>query len=389
MVRKITLIISISVLTGVILLVGSTSLAKPADSSPAWKGSWQIGPSLDTTPLGCTAGDGFARFTGLYYPEQDRVYFLGGRCEDASTTGRVFFLNPQDRSYYLRTEIMDTPVSNYQVVRIDDDGFGYGPGLYIVGGRTNSGVHTNDVQVYYPNVDLAQVITTDPFPPSVAYTPGGVVSSGIKIYAFGGYDGVNMSPAFFTYVPAALPGNRWIFSPGLSLPTPRTYISAVLIEHKIYAIGGDELVGGTLSPITDTLVLDLENIAAGWQDDLMADLPQPIGDASAVYVAENALNSGIYLIGGLWPDPVRTVYRYDLASDTWETFPDLVIPAPATGLRNHAAVYIPSSSSGTGAGIPGLWVFGGYDGSITNAMTSTSEFFDNPLANIFLPLVRR
>src|SRR4030065_2461016 len=73
-----------------------------------------------------------------------------------------------------------------------------------------------------------------------------------------------------------------------------------------------------------------------------------------------------------------------MATDTWERFVDLAIPDPATGRRNQAVAYIPASSAGTGDGIPGLWTFGGYDGSGTNAMTDSSEFFSNPAPGVLL-----
>jgi subtilisin family serine protease len=77
------------------------------------------------------------------------------------------------------------------------------------------------------------------------------------------------------------------------------------------------------------------------------------------------------------PGPYRWVFAYDVATDTWdETFPQLVVPDPATGRRNFALVYVPiGAASGIGTGIPGMWAFGGYDGSGTNAQTDTSEFY--------------
>jgi len=273
--------------------------------------------------------------------------------------------------------ILDTPVSNYQIAMIPNDGTGNGAGLYIVGGRTNDGGQTSAVQVFYPSVGTVDTITTDPFPPTTLYSPGGVVYANGKLYVIGGFDGVGMYNNTYIYDPAATAGSRWTLS-ACNLPTARSYIAVVAVGNLIYAMGGDEFVT-SLTPINDTIVLDTDNLGACWQDGLMADLPQANGDAPAVYVpdSEGFLGGGIYVIGGFWPSPgpYRWVFRYDMATDTWEDFPQLVVPDPAAGRRNQAAVYVPTLSRGLGNGVPGLWTFGGYDGSAANAMTETSEYF--------------
>ncbi len=136
--KKILVFVAICAL-GITLAAFGIRQATAGNTPADWSGTWQMGPNLDTAPLGCTAGDGLARYTGIYYPEQDRVYFLGGRCENNNTTGNVFYFDPVTQTYVVTNAIMPTPVSNYQVVRIDDDGYGHGPGLYLFGGRTNAG----------------------------------------------------------------------------------------------------------------------------------------------------------------------------------------------------------------------------------------------------------
>jgi subtilisin family serine protease len=351
-------------------------------------GAWQMGPNLDGTLIGCAANDGFARITGMYYMHASgpRVYFLGARCENNSTTGTIFYLDLSDYTYHTTGATMPTPVSNYQVVLLDD-GQGHGPGMYVVGGRPDAGGVVDTVQVYYPDDNTVATIATDPYP--FAVSPGGVVVVGGKIYGYGGFDGTAMYAATYVYDPAAAAGSRWTDT-GCDLPTARSYIAGVAIGNLIYAIGGDELPA--LTPIADTVVLDTADMASCWQDDLMADLPSANGDATAAYVNDPGtyLDGGIYVVGGMWPSPgpYRWVFRYDLATDTWEDFPQLAIPAPATGRRNEAVVYVPASAGpeSVGNGIPGLWAFGGYDGSGTNAMTASSEFFSvNATEVILLP----
>lgn len=363
------------------LASSGTSAALAAPQAPeAWLGIWQMGPNLDTTILGCPAGNGLARYTGVYYAPTNRVYFLGGRCENnTTTTGTVFYFDVPTQSYGVTGAVMPTPVSNHVIALVPDDGQGNGPGLYIFGGRTGSGAQSNAVQVYYPTGNTVATIATDPYPASPLGSPGTVQYTNGKVYVIGGFTGTAMYAQTWVYDPAAAAGSRWTNS-GCDLPTARSYIAGAVIGNSIYAIGGDEYTT-SLIPISDTVVLDTNNMAACWQDGLMADFPVGNGDAQAAYVNEGYLggvSGGIFVAGGYWPSPgpYRWVYRYDVATDAWETFPNLVIPDPASGRRNHALVYLPASAGeGLGDGVPGLWAFGGYDGSGTNAMTESSEFF--------------
>jgi PKD repeat protein len=362
-----------------------------AEAPDTWYGAWQAGPDLDTALLGCNAGDGFARYTGIYNPSDNRIYFLGGRCENNNTTGTVFFFDMTSRTYAVSGATMPTPVSNYQVVAVPDDGAGNGVGYYLIGGRNNAGVNTNTVQVYYPGNNTVATIATDPFPPGggAVRTPGGVVYANGKIYAFGGFDGVVMYDETYVYDPAAVAGSRWT-NLNADLPTARSYIAAVAVGNLIYAMGGDEFTGGSLVPIDDTLVLDVSAGTPAWNDAAVADMPQANGDAPAVYVNQGYLGGaggGIFVIGGYWPSPgpYRWVFRYDVVTNTWESFPDLMIPDPSTGRRNQAAVYVTApTGEGLGNGQPGLWTFGGYDGSGTNAMTVSSEFFSVNVNNVLV-----
>lgn len=383
------LIVSLVLVLALTVFAISTVMAREPQSAgaaapEAWYGAWQAGPDMPASVWGGAAGEGFARFSGYYYTPTNRIYFLGGRAESDATTGVVFYFDLTTRTYAATTATLQTPVSNYYVSQIDDDGRGHGPGLYVVAGRTSSGGRTNAVQVYYPDDNTVATITTDPFTANPMRLVGGQAEVDGKLYVFGGFDSTNMYGETYVYDPAAAAGARWTDT-GCDLPTGRSYVSTVAVGHKLYAIGGDEFVDSNLTPISDTLVLDTDNMAACWQDADMADLPSANGDAPAVYVDEGFLGGGIYVVGGYWPEPgpYRWVFRYDVATDTWENFPQLAVQDPATGRRNQAAVYVPASATeGLGNGAPGIWTFGGYDGSGTNAMTNSSEFFsikDSPV----------
>ena len=64
----ITGICVLGIALGLFGVFGAVSLAKGANAPADWSGTWQMGPNLDTTILGCAAGNGLARFTGDLLP---------------------------------------------------------------------------------------------------------------------------------------------------------------------------------------------------------------------------------------------------------------------------------------------------------------------------------
>lgn len=359
---------------------------KPAAAPDDWYGVWQFGEEMDATVWGGPAGEGLARFSGHFYEDDNLIYFLGGRRESNDTTGAIFTFDPETGTYANTGATMPNPVSNYFISQIDDDGAGNGPGLYVVGGRLGTGINTDAVQVYYPDTNTTQTIASDPVPGSVRAVGGQAVANG-KLYVFGGFDAVSMFDETYVYDPAAPAGSRWS-NTNCDLPTPRSYIATAVVGNKIYAIGGDEFDGAALIPLNDTLVLDTDNMAACWQDAAIADLPDGFenGDAPAVYVDEGYLAGGIYVVGGVWPapGPYQWVFRYDIATDSW----DVEFPILNEARRNQALVYVPASAGrgaeSLGDGIPGIWTFGGYDGTSANAMTNSVEFFSIEGTDVFL-----
>lgn len=362
------------------------ALALPVQAQPAgagtqqWAGAWQMGPSIDAALWGGVAGNGWARITGYYWTGDERVYFLGLRAEDNNTYGDVIYFDVSSRTYGNTGVDMPVPVSNYVIVGVPNDLRGHGFGLYIVSGRTSSGAQTGAVQVYYPDENLVEQITSDPLPAAPARSVGAAAYADGKLYVWGGFDAASMYADTWVYDFAAAAGSRWT-NTGCNLPLAMSYISSTAVGDLIYSIGGDTYESAALVPQVKTYVLDTNNMAACWQDAAMADLPEAVGDAPAVFVPAGTYMGGsdgaIFTVGGVWPTPgpYRFVWRYDMGTDTWEEFPELAIPTPATGRRNQAAVFVPPYAKGLGDGVPGIWTFGGYDGSGTNAMTETSEFF--------------
>jgi N-acetylneuraminic acid mutarotase len=104
-----------------------------------------------------------------------------------------------------------------------------------------------------------------------------------------------------------------------ALPAPRSSHDAVVLENKLYVLGGWELSGSTKTAnwFAHGLVLDLANLKEGWKA-----IDQPFRRRA---LAVAALGSRIYCIGGMDSDNKTTlaVEVYDVASGQWSKGPDL------------------------------------------------------------------
>ncbi len=294
----------------------------------------------------------YMRFDAEYSYATGKVYFLGGRTS-MPTEGRIWEFDPATGLYTDTGIVMPYPISNYQIARLTDSG---GDEVLVTfGGRLESGVQTNVVQGFYPASKTTVVFNTDPYP--LVTAPGGVAVVNNIAYVFGGFDGVAVSAATYIFDITAPAGSRWTAGPPLS--QARSYIGAAVVDGVIYAIGGDEWDSISLIPLTITEKLDTANPVA-WDDAGVADLPIAC-DAMQAFGLDTGLPyrlAGSVVIAGCgqWPAEYNYALRYDVAGNVWdESFPDL-----NQARRNHAGAFIPA---GAGVGRPGLWVWGGRQGS--------------------------
>jgi hypothetical protein len=111
--------------------------------------------------------------------------------------------------------------------------------------------------------------------------------------------------------------------------------------------------------------LDLNNLSAGWT--VLASLPVPTGEGRGFGFDADTLLSGtqswagkLYVVGGGdWPSESTEVLEYDVTSDSWsQDYPELL-----AARRDHAGVFVPLCSDDPNDGLPGMWVFGGRQGS--------------------------
>jgi hypothetical protein len=326
-------------------------------SSPLRNVNWTLGPD---SPFGYT------RFDGQYVASQKRIYFLGGRLPDNSTSGEVWYYDVVLKTYTDTGVAMPVPVSNYGIAALTDP---TGAGLYIFGGRDANAVIVTTVQAYYPATNTTAVISSDPWP---GQTPSACVSLpsmavarvGNNAYVLGGLSFAGNgcldenSAQTWKFNPMAADGSKWTQEPDLNLA--RGYITWATIGKKIYAIGGDTNVAG--SPTPQSIVESWTPGDASWNDAGVADLPEVCDETQAFGFTKGRLKNTVTVAGcGQFPTAVADVLQYDAVGDSWS-----VIGALNVVRRNHAGAVYGSARK------PKLFVLGGYD-STGGVVLSSSE----------------
>jgi N-acetylneuraminic acid mutarotase len=298
-----------------------------------------------------------------------RVYFLGWRLLDNTTTGEVWYYDLATKTYVDTGTAMPVAISNYQIAQLTDN---TGDGLYVFGGRTddNGGTLVNNVQVYYPATNTAVKLgSKDKWP---GKTPSGCVSlpaMGVSVvankaivtggvaFSANGCVGDENSDQTWVFNPMKGVGHKWSAGPKLNLA--RGYITSAVLGGKVYAIGGDVNDAGTLT--AQTIVESWKPGATKWSDGAVADLPEACDESQAFAFESGPLANTITLAGcGQWPNDLPDVLQYDKASDSWST-----VGALLESRRNQAG-----ASIGTDAK-PKLFVAGGYASDGATALAST------------------
>jgi hypothetical protein len=333
----------------------------------AFAQAWEYGPT--------SSGFRFTRFDGEYYAPTGKVYFLGGRQTDASTNGEIWSFDPVAGTFADEALPLEIPISNYNICTLNDPTGVDTLALYVVGGRQASGIVTPALQVYYPISGLAMSLTSDPFPGRCngqLYAPAhGQVTLNNKIYVIGGFENTGApycTDSTYVYDPAQPAGSRWSrLTRRLSLA--RGYIAPAVVDGKLYAIGGCTFDGTNLYAQSTVERYDPANPGAGWV--AMASLPDICGEVQAFgFDTGSPYGFGGHIIvagKGQWPAEYADCYDYNVAANTWSTFPML-----SQARRDHAGFFVPGS--GGSNGIPGIWVFGGRATADTHVLTSTEYY---------------
>ncbi len=174
--------------------------------------------------------------------------------------------------------------------------------IYVIGGQSTVGT-TNLSSVYEYDPQTDEWTAKKPMPDERAGLSSGVVNG--KIYLVGGY---NLYPNSWNVYHLA---KAWEYDPVIdewdttkaALNVPREYLTASVVDGRIYAFGGWDDAGTVFrtaemyDPETDE-----------WK--LLPDM-----DEERVYLKSGAINNKIYLFGG------STLHSVPPKSDTWEYDP--------------------------------------------------------------------
>jgi N-acetylneuraminic acid mutarotase len=358
---KVRYLRGLAVLAAVAVVFSGASALAASPKSAAVKLKFKSGPD---SPFDLAGG---TRFDGYYIADQKRVYFLGLREADDSTSGEVWYYDTAKKKYVDTGTAMPTPVSNYSIAGLTDK---TGFGLYIFGGRDASASIVTDVQVYYPDTNTAAKLgkkdawpgTTSPTG-CVSLPAMGVATVGNNAYVLGGVafagNGCADENSDQTWVfnPKGKSGKKW--SQGPKLTQARGYITTAVLGGKIYAIGGDVNDAAVLT--AQTTVESWDTKAAKWKK--ATDLSEPCDETQAFGFDKGPLAGTITVTGcGQWPNGTPDVLQYDATSKKWSNVGSLL-----QGRRNQAGANIGTDSK------PQLFLVGGYDVVDGATVLETSE----------------
>jgi hypothetical protein len=355
--------------------VGLLLASVPAVASTRHASTPRVPDVTATWTTGTPAPFAATRWDGEYIQQFGRVYFLGFRAADNTTDGSIWYYNVAANTWVDTGKDMPIPISNYQISMLTDS---HGLGLWVFGGRDNAGNLVTNVQVYYPALNKAFNIATDPWPgktPSncVSLPAMGVATTGNKAYVLGG---VSFSAAPINCVdessaqtwifdPTAAAGARWTQGPDMNVA--RGYITPAVLGGKIYSIGGDTNVAGTL--FASPTVESWKPGTIAWNDTGVADLLVPCDESQAFVNPFGALKNGIVLATcGQWPNDFPDTYFYK--ANVWQH-----IGVVNESRRNEAGSFI------SVGGVFKMFVLGGYASDGATALASTETGVGGPIGS--------
>jgi N-acetylneuraminic acid mutarotase len=194
--------------------------------------------------------------------------------------------------------------------------------IYAIGGWDDTGGAGGTVEQYDPVTD--QWTRRADMLYGRAFLDTCVVNG--KIYAVGGITNEGEVSIVEEYDPTM---NSWIKK--TDMPTAISNLSTCVVNGKIYTIGGSTWDNINSARTTLSMVEEYDPVTDTWTR--KSDLPIPTFDTATVVV-----NGKIYAIGGrglLTQSPraevttLSTIMKYDPATDTWSTVGDMRVPRTA------------------------------------------------------------
>ncbi len=261
------------------------------------------------------------------------IYVVGGEIHHDTNPIEIASVERYDPATDTWTRVADLPYTRSHIV---PSTFAFDGKLYVVGGQSTqiNAPSLNDVLVYDPAVDQWQEAGDFPegrFSPSARIIDGEYViisggpdwtttTTGVLV----GHIGQNCAPTTEPtatsqqVAPDALP--VCAFRSGTSVPLPRFESQSVLVDGRVY------ILGGFTSGLVGLNRLDIYDIAAD-QWSRGADLPHAVTHQATAY---DPATHQIWMAGGfLGNDPgpaTDEVWSYDVAGDRWNAEPPLPLP---------------------------------------------------------------
>lgn len=278
----------------------------------------------------------------------DRIYTLGGLFEGAQNVSDNFLEYDATRDAW--TELSPLPEARHHIaVSIVEDKL-YGIGGF-VGGFPNWEAQST---VFVYDFNTEEWAQSTPLPePRGEHTA--VVIDG-KIYVVGGRfkrtpDSANFNDHFDTSSMLVFDPTTEEWSPAPDIPTARNSHAAAVIDGKIYVVGGRQFTeqeNGEYANVNGASLEVYDPEAESWST--LAPLPQAAGGISAAVV-----EGKLYAFGGERWVPEQSViaeaWVYDPALDQWTSVPDM--PTPRHGIAAGAIgnqIYVIGGATEPGAG---------------------------------------
>jgi Carbohydrate binding module (family 6)/Kelch motif/Calx-beta domain/Galactose oxidase, central domain len=246
-----------------------------------------------------------------------KIYVLGGFIDpgyDSTHLANVY--DPIANLWSALPNIPETMTHGSTVV--------VGTKIWVIGSFTNNenGPASNHVWIYDT---VAGTWTAGPNLPANAGAAGGIGLVNNKIYYFAGLTRDATTLAFENtneVIDLDLNNIAAGWQQLKAFPTPRNHLGSAVLNGVIYAIGGQNIKDETAGESSE---VDAYNIATDtWTQ--VANLPVPIGhDATSVVVYNNTL----LVVDGetLNKTILNTVYQYNPVLNTWTNRTDLATPS--------------------------------------------------------------
>jgi N-acetylneuraminic acid mutarotase len=213
----------------------------------------------------------------------DKIYIIGGGTRETGTTDLVEVYDPRTNEWDISAPLPEKLDHTAAAV--------YGGKTYVVGGFNENGISTNSLFIYDPitnvwnqgaDMPTSRGALTANFVNGTLYAIGGDAT---VLYSDGEYDPEGVVRTNEAYSPMT---NTW--TKKSPMPTARDHLSGVVVDEKIYVIGGRQ--PGKTPLFND---VDANEMYDPKQDNWTSLEPLPTPRSG---LAAASVNDNIYILGG-------------------------------------------------------------------------------------------